>query len=307
MGMQNVFKPIEKPAQLVLGTANFGNKYGIVNATRVEPLVDFKNAKELGMRADSLGIHIFDTASTYGETEKWLGEVSEELDIEIWTKILIPTQTTLQRDEIGFLLKKSIDNFREDKLTCIQIHNWSPNQVYGYESSVLIDMIRTFWTGKIGASTYGTTSALAALDLFDMVHFEFNLLNQETYRNLFAKVQTETDYLGVLTARSIFLQGLLFRDPQTIPLNLKSLSDSIIEIRKVADDFKMSLQELVIRGTLSMPGLNFIVIGVDSISQLEETVHYFNLGVLAEEIVDRMYKLDNSSNPMVDPRNWNKS
>ena len=306
MDMKNVFESIEKPAQLVLGTANFGNKYGIVNATRVEPLVDFKKAKEIIIRADSLGVRIFDTASTYGEAEKWLGEVSEELDIEIWTKILIPAQTTLQRDEIRFLLKKSIDNFREDKLSCIQIHNWNPNLVYGYESSVFIDMMRTFWKGKIGASTYGTTSALAALDLFDMVHFEFNLLNQETYRNLFAKVQTEIDYLGVLTARSIYLQGLLFRDPQTIPLNLKSLSDSIVEIHKVAEDFKMSPQELIIRGTLSMPGLNFIVVGIDSISQLEETVHYFNLGVLAEGIVDRIHKLDNSSNPMVDPRNWNK-
>jgi hypothetical protein len=49
------------------------------------------------------------------------------------------------------------------------------------------------------------------------------------------------------------------------------------------------------------------VIGVDSISQLEETVHYFNLGVLEEVIVDEISKLDNSSNPMVDPRNWNNS
>jgi aryl-alcohol dehydrogenase-like predicted oxidoreductase len=167
--------------------------------------------------------------------------------------------------------------------------------------------MRSFWTGKIGASTYGSTSALEALDLFDMVHFEFNLLNQKTYRNLFAKVQTERGNLGTLTARSIYLQGLLFRDLQTLPPKLKSLSDSIIEIHKVAKEFQMSPQELIVRGTLSMPGLNFIVVGVDSIRQLEETVHYFNLGVLDEEIVNEMYKLDNSANPMVDPRNWNNS
>jgi len=305
MGMKNSFKPIDKAAQLVLGTANFGNKYGIANTTGVEPLVDFKKAKEIILRADSLGVRIFDTASSYGEAEKWLGEVSEKLEIEIWTKILLPTQTTLQREEIGSLLKKSIDYFHGEKLTCIQIHNWTPDLFYGHEPSKFIDIMRSFWTGKIGASTYGSASALEALDLFDMVHFEFNLLNQKTYRNLFAKVQTKRDNLGSLTARSIYLQGLLFRDLQTIPLKLKSLSDSIIEIHKVAKEFQMSPQELIVRGTLSMPGLNFIVVGVDSISQLEETVHYFNLGVLAEEIVNEIYKLDNSANPMVDPRNWN--
>jgi len=305
MSLRHENKSIEKPTRLVLGTANFGNKYGIVNATRVEPLVDFKKAKELILRADGLGVRIFDTASSYGEAEKWLGEISEKLEIEIWTKILLPTQTTLQREEIGSLLKKSIDYFHGEKLTCIQIHNWTPDLFYGHESSKFIDIMRSFWTGKIGASTYGSASALEALDLFDMVHFEFNLLNQKTYRNLFAKVQTERDNLGSLTARSIYLQGLLFRDLQTIPLKLKSLSDSIIEIHKVAKEFQMSPQELTVRGTLSMPGLNFIVVGVDSISQLEETVHYFNLGVLAEEIVHEIYKLDNSANPMVDPRNWN--
>jgi len=305
MSLKNENKSIEKPTRLVLGTANFGNKYGIVNATRVEPLVDFKKARELILRADRLGVRIFDTASSYGEAEKWLGEVSQKLEIEIWTKILLPTQTTLQREEIGSLLKKSIDYFHGEKLTCIQIHNWTTDLFYGYESSKFIDIMRSFWSGKIGASTYGSASALEALDLFDMVHFEFNLLNQKTYRNLFAKVQTERDNLGFLTARSIYLQGLLFRDLQTLPLKLKSLSDSIIKIHKVAKEFQMSPQELIVRGTLSMPGLNFIVVGVDSISQLEETVHYFNLGELAEEIVNEIYTLDNSANPMVDPRNWN--
>ena len=307
MGMKNNFKSSDKATQLVLGTANFGNKYGIANATDVKPLVDFKKAKEILLRADSLGVRIFDTASSYGEAEKWLGEVSKKLEIEIWTKILVPTQTTLKREEIGSLLKKSIDHFHGEKLTCIQIHNWTPNLFYGNESSEFIDIMRTFWAGKIGASTYGSASALEALDLFDMVHFEFNLLNQKTYRNLFARVQRERDNLGCLTARSIFLQGLLFRDPQTIPLKFKSLSDPIIEIHELAKEFQMSPQELIVRGTLSMPGLNFIVVGVDSISQLEETVHYFNLGVLADEIVNEIYKLDNSANPMVDPRNWNNS
>jgi aryl-alcohol dehydrogenase-like predicted oxidoreductase len=307
MVMKKVFNTIGKPAQLVLGTANFGNKYGIANATRTEPLVDFKKAKEIILRASSLGVSVFDTASTYGGAEKWLGEVSKKLDIEVWTKILIPKQTTLQRDEIGLLLKKSIDHFHGGNLTCIQIHNWSPNLIYGYETSEFIDIMRTFWAGKIGASTYGAAPALAALDLFDMVHFEFNLLNQATYQTLIAKVKCEMNNLGALTARSIYLQGLLFRDPKTIPLKLKSLSDSIVEIHKVADEFKMSPQELIVRGSLSMPGLSSIVIGVDSISQLEETVHYFNLGVLEEVIVDEISKLDNSSNPMVDPRNWNNS
>jgi aryl-alcohol dehydrogenase-like predicted oxidoreductase len=307
MVMKKVFNSSGKPVQLVLGTANFGNNYGIANATRTEPLVDFKKAKEIVLRANLLGVHVFDTASTYGETEKWLGEVSKDLDIEVWTKILIPTQATLRREDIGLLLKKSTDNFHGEKLACIQIHNWNSKLVYGYQHSEFIEIMRTFWAGKIGASTYGSTSALEALDLFDMVHFEFNLLNQKTYRNIFTKVNTEINYSGALTARSIYLQGLLFRDPQTIPLNLKSLSDSIVKIHKVAKEFKMSPQELVIRGSLSMPGLNSMVIGVDSLSQLEETVHYFNLGKLSEKIVDEIYKLDNSSNPMVDPRNWNNS
>ena len=45
----NLSPKIEKigTPKLVLGTANFGNKYGISNSTRAEPLVDFKKAKEI--------------------------------------------------------------------------------------------------------------------------------------------------------------------------------------------------------------------------------------------------------------------
>ena len=61
-------KTINVNKKLILGTANFGNLYGISNSNRSSPLIDREKAQVLVDTALSLGIDTFDTAQNYGQS-----------------------------------------------------------------------------------------------------------------------------------------------------------------------------------------------------------------------------------------------
>ena len=70
---------------LVLGTANFGTKYGISNG---ELVLQENEIKKIVRLAENSGLFHFDTAPTYGNAESQLGLWLEEpKKTKIFTKI----------------------------------------------------------------------------------------------------------------------------------------------------------------------------------------------------------------------------
>ena len=65
-----------------LGTAQFGFDYGISNSRKVYPL----EASLIIHEAYKAGINFIDTAQTYGDSEKFMGNFSN-LNLNIITKI----------------------------------------------------------------------------------------------------------------------------------------------------------------------------------------------------------------------------
>ena len=70
-----------------MGTANFGNVYGISNSSLRLPLVDKEIAERLVARAVSIGIDTFDTAQNYGPSLGWITDFSKDMKFRIWSKV----------------------------------------------------------------------------------------------------------------------------------------------------------------------------------------------------------------------------
>ena len=70
-----------------MGTANFGNVYGISNSSLRLPLVDKEIAERLVARAVSIGIDTFDTAQNYGPSLGWITDFSKDMKLRIWSKV----------------------------------------------------------------------------------------------------------------------------------------------------------------------------------------------------------------------------
>ena len=59
--------------KLVIGTANFGQRYGI---SKKKTKLSFNNIKKILNYANKHGVKNLDTATTYGNTEKILGKIN---------------------------------------------------------------------------------------------------------------------------------------------------------------------------------------------------------------------------------------
>ena len=71
--------------KLVIGTAQLGMNYGVFNNKKVNPK-DFRKIQRLVLKSK---IHFIDTAPSYGDSEKIIGN-SKLRNLNIITKIRIP-------------------------------------------------------------------------------------------------------------------------------------------------------------------------------------------------------------------------
>ncbi len=69
--------------KLVIGTANFGQRYGI---SKKKTKLSFNNIKKILNYANKHGVKDLDTAMTYGDTEKILGKINLKKN-KIYTKL----------------------------------------------------------------------------------------------------------------------------------------------------------------------------------------------------------------------------
>ena len=108
--------------RLIIGSAQFGKKYGIkknkINNTDIGKIsnICLKNK-----------IHLIDTAENYGESEKIIGKSSFK-KFKIITKIIIPKNLKNNDDLIFYLnnyIEKTLNKLKTKKIYSVLIHDIS--------------------------------------------------------------------------------------------------------------------------------------------------------------------------------------
>ena len=107
-----------------LGTASFGNIYGILNKTKIIKLEEIVKIIDLFLRNGGSQI---DTSNGYGNSEEILGSILKDFkkdDLKITTKFIVTKNSKV--DDIKFQIDNSYRIFG-DKLTSILCH--TPNVI----------------------------------------------------------------------------------------------------------------------------------------------------------------------------------
>ena len=159
----------------------------------------------------------------------------------------------------------------------------------------------------MGATTYGDQAAIDAINEFNNLQVEWNILNQGSYIAIDNFIRNENrNQIDVkkISIRSIFLQGLLTLDVSNIPLKLKNLSSDIAKLHKMIESTGITRMEFIVRSFFSLKFADSLVIGVDDTSQLLEVSNFFNKGPLNEEIQKQILEFESTEKILVDPRNW---
>ncbi len=254
-----------------LGTAQFGQNYGVANTIGY---IDEKKAASIVRRSQEMGFDTLDTAIAYGESESILGSIG----VDQWKIITkLPAIPKSCQDINKWLLKltlESLSRLKIKKLYGLILHRPSQlkesigSDLYG----ALLNLKHKGLVEKIGVSIYSPVDLEAIWEKyrFDLVQAPLNILDRRLVGSGWAeRIKRSGCELHV---RSVFLQGLLLIPSCRRPLQFARWSDIWDEWDRWLIKTGLTPIEASLRYVNSITTVDRLVVGVDSVGQLEEIV-----------------------------------
>ena len=288
--------------KLILGTVQFGLNYGI-NNTIGKPST--KNIKSILDTAFQNNIHLLDTAEAYGDSQERIGEYHQGSSnkFEIITKFSAAVKSLPLN--INERIQRNIETLQVNHLYCYMFHSF--NDFNTYYKSFEEDLITIKTKGlikKIGVSLYTNEEFEEVLkyNTIDIVQLPFNLLDNISKRG---EILTKAKNKGIeIHTRSAFLQGLFFKIPSTLNKTLKPLSSSIEYLQNLCSS-KYKMNDLALNYAYHQKNIDHVLIGVDSVSQLEENLLSINKSI-NQETIEQINNIDIVQTELLNPSNWNR-
>ncbi|NDP22187.1 MAG: aldo/keto reductase [Paludibacter sp.] len=281
--------------KIVLGTVQFGLDYGINNRSGKVSSNDVDSILSL---ASALGIRCLDTSYAYGESELSIGDslFKNPLSFDIISKC--PKTDS----SVGSMFDESIIRLKKDKLYGYLVHNFD-----FYRSNP--DIWEAFQTlksqgkvTKIGFSIYSVGQLQFLLNnnvQFDLIQFPYNIFDRQ-FEPYFEQLKQK----GVeIHTRSVFLQGLFFKDLNTLEGNLLALKPYLQALHLYCQSRKIQIQQIALNYVVANKNIDGVLIGVDNISQLQSNVDVLNQQIKAEDI-EFINSIQVEESDLLNPVNW---
>jgi aryl-alcohol dehydrogenase-like predicted oxidoreductase len=262
--------------KIVLGTANFGQKYGLAGKI----IKSDKKIQKIIKFASNSKIQLIDTSDNYGSSETLLGNNNLK-SFKIITKLKFSDKEKKNDNLESIIFKKiekSLFKLNIKKLYAILLHE--SKDLKGSKKNLIIKVLKKLkkrkLVSKIGVSIYDPKE----LDFIwpfwkpDIIQCPFNILdrriNESGWLNRLKKNKTEVH------VRSIFLQGLLLKDSRSLPKKFKKWNHIFKEWTKYCHDKNISKLQVCINFIKSFKKISYAVIGFEDTTQLKKIVKYFN-------------------------------
>lgn len=283
--------------RLALGTVQFGLPYGVANTRGQVPLAV---AGEILARARAAGIDTLDTAVAYGESETVLGR----LGVRAWNIISklppVPAGCDDVRGWATAIVRSSLQRLQTDRLRGLLLH--APEQLLRpggrsiYDSLLLLKELGL--VEKIGVSVYAPSEldVLADYEL-DVVQLPLNVLDR---RFVNSGALARLAAVGIeVHVRSVFMQGLLLMNRTQRPGYFSRWNTLWLHWEEWLAREHLTALNACLTFALSQPGIARVLVGVDSLDQLEEIL------AATHALVDRAPPDLVADDPdLVDPSRW---
>jgi len=285
--------------KLCLGTAQFGLDYGINNA---DGKISSEKIPEILSFAHDNSITMLDTASAYGESESVLGESipKTKKTFNIITKF--PENTDISPLQN---IDTSLNLLRVEKAYGYLFHNYS---IFKEHPEYIEDFVKIKQNGKcekIGFSLYYPSEAEYILQNnipCDIVQIPYNIFDQRFFY-LFEELQKRR--IGIYI-RSVFLQGLFFIKPDSLDTHFASIREPLKELKQLAKDHSINIAALCLSFIKASLNEGYIVLGIDSLSNLKENIANYNLLEKINIPYQYFQKYAVNDENIILPFNWKK-
>lgn len=277
-------------SRLVLGTAQWGNPYGVTNA---RGRLSDSDISEIVRVAHYRGISEVDTARGYGDSEARLRPFVS--DFAVTTKIS-------GSDEAVNEIERSLTELGISRLDSVLVHDWE-----SLDSDSRVAVVRGLGQARdaglverVGVSVYGQDGIESAIEVFAAGDVELGALqvpaNPIDRRLDGSNLLTDLRASGAhITVRSAFLQGVLLADSGRWTDN-----DDVQAFRSWADDSGISPLRACLGHVRALPWASHVVVGVTSAQELTEVCDAWDsceVGLLP-------VSLASSNLELIDPRRW---
>lgn len=267
-------------SKLTLGTAQLGLRYGVANRTG-KP--DHETARKILEIAVTNGINCFDTAHAYGDSEIIIGSFFSSSkgpsNAPLIVTKLAPIEVT---DKITFyniyqkIRSQLVESLKRLQLTKIPIYLLhSAADIHAYNGLVIESLLRLKeqgLVGHLGTSVYSPEEAQMVLEVEEMkaIQVPINIFDHRIIDSRILKQLHEKKI--IVFARSLFLQGLLFINPDHIPSGMEFVREPLIELYNLSSRHNISPAEIAVSFVRDLPEVTSVVIGAEIPEQVVDNI-----------------------------------
>ena len=283
--------------KIALGTAQFGLDYGISNTTGQIPENQVFKILNESIRS---GIDVLDTAYAYGNSELVIGNFVKQHGNLF--KIISKLPECNPRDVMN-IFESSLKRLGIDELYGYMCHSFQHYTDNPEIWDILKELKSEGKIEKIGLSLYYPFELEYIIENkigVDIIQVPYNVFDQrfEQYFPLLKKMGIE------IFVRSVFLQGLVFKEPSELDDYFEKISGKIAKLHSMATELDTPIAALCLYFAVNNEFVDQVVVGVDSVQNLKEIVSSSVYRADVESALQKLYSLREDDENMILPMNW---
>ena len=257
---------------IIIGTAQFGERYSISSNN----FVNYTEARKILMKASKHKIDHLDTAINYSKAYNLLKKINLS-NWNIITKFPNLKSINNSKNQYNMYADNILKDFNINKIKCVHFHDIS--QLFSKNGDQLFRILKELKDKKIiseiGASVYFPKDVEKLLKdyNFDVIQCPVNIFDRDfIIKKTLKKLKKRNIKVHV---RSIFLHGLLLMDTQKLPKYFKKWSNVFDKWNQYLIENKVTALEACISFIRQQKDIDKVVIGVDSVIQLNNILNTF--------------------------------
>lgn len=285
--------------KLILGTVQFGLKYGI-NNTAGQPNGQCVDA--ILNYALSQGIQILDTADVYGNASELIGDFHEGKTKKF--NVITKFKNVQSREfSVEKWLNYKLSELNIDTLFGCMFHTADEYFDNPHIVNELVLLQEKSLIKYIGVSIYTNQQFETVINdsRINLIQLPYNLIDNVNRRGgLIEKAKREGKIIHV---RSVFLQGLFFMELANLPAKVRALEPELELLKNLSKEYNIPMQSMALNYAILNKNVDGVLIGVDTLKQLQFNIE--SLGqILPNDLVVQIDKISSPHPEMLNPFNW---
>ena len=284
-------------SKVILGTAQFGMDYGINNTSGK---ITKSEAFDILNYAFLNGIKELDTATSYGDSEKVIGEY---LNNHPKNRFIITTKISNINVSLEKQVYNSLENLKIEKIDKLLFHSYDVYIHFEKEVKVFYQKFKGILFDELGVSIYTNYEIENLINdpFINRIQSPFNILDNYNKRGTyFEKLYLNGKKVDV---RSVFLQGIFFKNLTDIQHNLIPLKKYLDFIRELSNEFNIDINSIAFGYLNSFDFIDRIIFGVDSLEQLKKNLKSLSIK-LPKELLKEINSIEIKEEELLNPSLW---